>query len=158
MAAMQEVDSAPATPRFVFLSSAIISLASAGFLLFGTLLTTTSNGIDITLSTTQMLVDGGVGGLVLLLFSLAMLWPAYMSFMAAVGMWQRRERLLWAGYLSLSILAVLMISSWRWIADADAAGDTWVIGNALIGFTICQVALIGHWRAGLWLLDSPYRD
>lgn len=155
---MQEVDSAPTTTRLVFLSSAILSLASGAFLLFGVMLTVNRDGIDITLSTTQMLAEGSMGGVILLIFSLAMLWPAYMGFMAAIGMWQRRERLLWSGYLSISILAALLFSSWRWVGDAQAAGDTWIIGNALIGFTISQVALIGHWRAGLWLLEHPYRD
>lgn len=158
MAAMEEVDAAAARTRMVFLGAAASSLAAAAFMLFGTLLTTSRSGVEVELSATKMLAEGGFGGVVLLAMSLALLWPAYLALMSSVGMWQARERLQAAGLLVTAILAAIMISSWKWISTAETNGDEWSIGCSLIGFTVASITTLGLWRAGLWLLDAPYRE
>jgi len=158
MAAMERVDAPESITRAVFISAAISSLAAASFLLFSTLVKTDRNGVNVDFSTLRMLASGSSSGLVLLAMSLAMLWPAYLGLMSAVGMWQSRDRLQIAAGIMLIVLATIMVSSWRWIITAEANGDTWSVGCGLIGLATSLVAYLGFWRAGMWLVDSPYRE
>ena len=158
MAAMERVDSPGGVTRSVFLAAAAASLTSASSLLFGTLVASNRKGIQIDLSAMRLLADGGSGGLVLLVMSLALLWPAYLSLMSSVGMWQSRERMQAAAGIVLIVLASVMLSSWRWITSAQSGGDEWSVGFGLIGVATGSVAFLGLWRAGMWLLDSPYRE
>ena len=105
-----------------------------------------------------MLADGGSGGFILLAMSLSLLWPSYLALMSSVGMWQSRERMQTAAAVVLIVLASIMFSSWRWISTAESSGDEWSIGYGLIGIGTGLIAFLGLWRAGMWLLDSPYRE
>jgi len=158
MAAMERVDSPDGVTRSIFLGAAAASLISSSSLLFGTMVETNRKGIQIDYSAMRLLADEGSGGLVLLTMALALLWPAYLSLMSAVGMWQSRERMQAAAGVALVVLASIMVSSWRWITTAQAGGDEWSIGIGLIGVATGLVAFLGLWRAGMWLLDSPYRE
>ena len=158
MAAMERVDSPDVITRCVFIGAAISSLVSASFLLFGKIIETEHQGFEINLATIGMLADGSFAGFVLLTMSLMLLWPSYLALMSAVGMWQSRERLLAGAAIVVFVLLSIMVSSWQWIRNAEIAGDTWSVGFGLIGIGTGLVAFLGFWRAGLWLLDSPYRE
>ena len=158
MAAMERVDAPDAITRCIFISAAFSSLISASFLLFGTIVETNRQGIEIDFSAIRMLADGGSGGFILLAMSLSLLWPSYLALMSSVGMWQSRERMQTAAAVVLIVLASIMFSSWRWISTAESSGDEWSIGYGLIGIGTGLIAFLGLWRAGMWLLDSPYRE
>ena len=160
MAPMPHVDAPSATARMVFIGAFASSLAASSFLLIGDLFRSTdSSGIESVISVVELLSrDASAGGWVGLLLALVLLFPAYLALMSSVGMWQRRERFQLAGMSAAGVLAVLFISVWQWSRSERNAENDWEIGVGTFGAAIAIIALLLLWRAGMWLLDEPYRD
>jgi hypothetical protein len=73
-------------------------------------------------------------------------------------MWLRRERLQVAGICAAAVLMVLFISVFKWSREETQAGNDWMIGTGMYGAAVSIIVLLMLWRAGMWLLDDPYRE
>lgn len=160
MAPMPHVDAPSITARLVFIGAFASSLAASSFLLIADLFRSIdSNGVETVISVVELLSrNSSAGGWTGLLLALVLLFPAYLALMSAVGMWQRRERFQYAGMSAAGVLAVLFISVWQWSSSESDAGNNWEIGIGTFGAAISIIVLLLLWRAGMWLLDEPYRD
>ena len=158
---MPSVDSPSPTTRIVFVGAFASAMSAVSFLLVGELFRTdTTAGETAVVSVENLLameplVDGGWVGLFM---ALVLLYPAYMALMSAVGMWQRRERMQIAGISAAGVLVVLFFSTWSWAKSESAAGSEWSVGVGMYGGAISIIMLLMLWRAGMWLLDDPYRE
>jgi hypothetical protein len=53
---------------------------------------------------------------------------------------------------------VLFISVFKWSREEAQAGNDWGIGTGMYGAAVSIIVLLMLWRAGMWLLDDPYRE
>jgi hypothetical protein len=160
MAPMPNVDAPSLTTRLVFIGAFLSAMSANAFLLIAELFSSTdAEGNSAVVSVVNLLAqDSMQGGWVGLVLALVLLGPAYLSLMCAVGMWQRRERMQVAGLGAAGVLVVLLLSAWKWSRDEEADGNSWEIGVGIYGAAISILALLMLWRAGMWLLDDPYRE
>ena len=157
---MPHVDAPSPTTRIVFVGAFLSAMSATAFLLIGNMFSSTDGDGNIAvISVVELLaqdsLQGGWGGLIL---ALVLLFPAYLALMSAVGMWQRRERFQLAGISSVAVLMILFISIWQWSREETNAGHDWEVGVGTYGAGISIIALLLLWRAGMWLLEDPYRD
>ncbi len=136
------------------------ALSATAFLLIGNMFSSTDEDGNIAvISVVELLAQDSLqGGWVGLVLALVLLFPAYLALMSAVGMWQRRERFQMAGMSSVAVLMILFISIWQWSREEAEAGNDWEVGVGTYGAGISIIALLLLWRAGMWLLEDPYRD
>jgi len=160
MAPMPHVDAPSPTTRIVFVGAFLSAMSATAFLLIGNMFSSTDGDGNIAvISVVELLAQDSLqGGWVGLILALVLLFPAYLALMSAVGMWQRRERFQLAGISSVAVLMILFISIWQWSREETNAGHNWEVGVGTYGAGISIIALILLWRAGMWLLEDPYRD
>ena len=157
--AMEHVDSPSPVTRIVFLSAAAASITASSFLMCADLFTSSTGNSEATISVINLLSnDPSTGGWVALGMALLLLAPAYVGIMTAAGMWQRREKLQIIGALTFAILLILLVSTFRWIQQAQDDDNVWSVGIGIPGASISLVVMLMLWRAGIWMLDSPYRE
>ena len=157
---MPHVDAPSLTTRIVFVGAFVSALSATAFLLIGNMFSSTDEDGNIAvISVVELLAQDSLqGGWVGLVLALVLLFPAYLALMSAVGMWQRRERFQMAGMSSVAVLMILFISIWQWSREEAEAGNDWEVGVGTYGAGISIIALLLLWRAGMWLLEDPYRD
>lgn len=157
---MPHVDAPSPTTRIVFVGAFLSAMSATAFLLIGNMFSSTDGDGNIAvISVVELLAQDSLqGGWVGLILALVLLFPAYLALMSAVGMWQRRERFQMAGISSVAVLMILFISIWQWSREETNAGHDWEVGVGTYGAGISIIALILLWRAGMWLLEDPYRD
>ena len=157
---MPHVDAPSPTTRIVFVGAFLSAMSATAFLLIGNMFSSTDGDGNIAvISVVELLAQDSLqGGWVGLILALVLLFPAYLALMSAVGMWQRRERFQMAGISSVAVLMILFISIWQWSREETNAGHDWEVGVGTYGAGISIIALLLLWRAGMWLLEDPYRD
>ena len=157
---MPHVDAPSPTTRIVFVGAFLSAMSATAFLLIGNMFSSTDGDGNIAvISVVELLAQDSLqGGWVGLVLALVLLFPAYLALMSAVGMWQRRERFQYAGLSSVAVLMILFISIWQWSREESNAGHDWEVGVGTYGAGISIIALLLLWRAGMWLLEDPYRD
>ena len=160
MAPMPNVDAPSPTTRMVFIGAFLSAISATSFLIVADLFSSTnSNGETAVISVSNLLaMDAAQGGWVGLILALVLLYPAYLALMSSVGMWLRRERLQVAGMCAAGVLIVLFVSVFKWSREEAQAGNDWVIGIGMYGAAVSIIVLLMLWRAGMWLLDDPYRE